>query len=207
MGFGKLGQGLEALVGTLVLAPLLLGLAVAVVVIYLLARAHTMGFIRFSIAGVELWSVRIVSLAMVLITFVASTRILTSLSALLFGDSFTYGSGHKIDETEVLLRWIVLGALASVIYIFMLIRSRQLADQGPARFIRNAYGMVATLFFGLASIVASFGLAQAIVDRVVGDKGIFDRSAAIGEPLSGLIAAVAFFLIASYFFRHGRSRT
>ncbi len=190
-----------SLVGGIAVAWLSVGLFLAVVSAYLLTRAHNMGTIRFSVAGLELWFARIVALIMILITFVATVNILTAVLSVLAGDSFAYGGGSKVDELEELARWIIYGALAIVIYIFMLIRARQLADSPSARFIRNAYALSASGIFCITSIVYTFRVAAAIIDRAIESGDVFDRSPAIGQPLVILVAAVGFFFISTYFIR------
>ena len=139
------------------------------------------GTIRFSVAGLELWFARIVALIMILITFVATVNILTAVLSVLAGDSFAYGGGSKVDELEELARWIIYGALAIVIYIFMLIRARQLADSPSARFIRNAYALSASGIFCITSIVYTFRVAAAIIDRAIESGDVFDRSPRSGN--------------------------
>lgn len=194
-----------SLVGGIALVWISVAAALLVATLYLLARAHNMGTIRFSVAGLHLVFARLVALIMVLITFLATVKILTAVISLLFGDAFAYGGGSDVDELEVLARWVVYGALAVVIYIFMLIRARQLAGSPPARFIRTAYLMAASGFFCITSIIYTFRLAGAIVDSAIESGGIFDRSPAIGQPLVILAVAVAFFFIAGYFARRGDS--
>lgn len=194
-----------SLVGGIALVWISAAAALLVATVYLLARAHNMGTIRFSVAGLHLVFARLVALIMVLITFVATVNILTAVLSLLVGDAFVYGGGSDVDEIEALARWVVNGALAVVIYIFMLIRARQLSDSPPARFIRTAYLMAASGFFCITSIVYTFRVAGAIIDSAIETGGIFDRSPAIGQPLVILVAAVAFFFIASYFTRRGDS--
>lgn len=194
-----------SLVGGIALVWLSVATALLVVTVYLLARAHNMGTIRFSVAGLNLLFARLVALVMVLVTFVATVNILTALLSLLFGDAFVYGGGSDVDEIEALARWVVYGALAVVIYVFMLIRARQLSNSPPARFIRTAYLMVASGIFCITSIVYTFRVAGAIIDSAIESGGIFDRSPAIGQPLVILVVAVAFFFIAGYFTRRGDS--
>lgn len=194
-----------SLVGGIALAWISVAAALLVAVVYLLARAHNMGTIRFSVAGLHLLFARLVALGMVLITFVATVNILTAVLSLVFGDAFAYGGGSDVDELEELARWVVYGALAVVIYILMLVRARQLADSPPARFIRTAYLMVASGIFCVTSIIYSFRVAGAIIDSTIESGGIFDRSPALGQPLVILVAAVAFFFIAGYFARRGDS--
>ena len=190
-----------SLVGGIALAWVGVAATLLVFVVYLLARAHNMGTIRFSVAGLHLIFARLVALIMVLITFLAVVKTLTAVLSLLFGDAFAYGGGSDVDEYEVLARWVVYGALAVVIYIFMLIRAGQLAGSPPARFIRTAYLMVASGIFCVTSIIYTFRLAGAIIDTAIESGGIFDRSPAIGQPLVILVAAIAFFFIAGYFAR------
>lgn len=194
-----------SLVGGIALVWISAAAALLVATVYLLARAHNMGTIRFSVAGLHLVFARLVALIMVLITFVATVNTLTAVLSLLVGDAFVYGGGSDVDELEALARWVVYGALAVVIYIFMLIRARQLSDSPPARFIRTAYLMAASGFFCITSIIYTFRLAGAIVDSAIESGGIFDRSPAIGQPLVILAVAVAFFFIAGYFARRGDS--
>lgn len=194
-----------SLVGGIALVWVTLAAALLVSILYLLARAHNMGTIRFSVAGLHLLFARLVGLVMVLITFLAVVKILTAVLSLLFGDAFAYGGGSDVDELEVLARWVVYGALAVVIYIFMLIRARQLADSPPARFIRTAYLTIASGVFCITSIIYTFRLAGAIIDTAIEPSGIFDRSPAIGQPLVILVAAVAFFFVAGYFARRETS--
>ncbi len=190
-----------SLVGGIALVWLSVATALLVATVYLLARAHNMGTIRFSVAGLHLAFARLVSLVMILITFLALVKILTAVLSLLFGDSFAYGGRSDVDELEVLARWVVYGALAVVIYIFMLIRARQLTGAPPARFIRTAYLMVASGIFCITSIIYTFRLAGAIIDAAIESGGVFDRSPAIGQPLVILVVAVAFFFIAGFFAR------
>ena len=180
-----------------------IGAAAALLVLsaYLLARAHNMGTIRFSVPGLELMFARLVGLAMVLVAFLASVRILTAILSLLFGDSFAYGGGSDVDELEVIARWVVYGALAVVIYIFMLIRARGLAGSPPARFIRTAYLMLASGFFCLTSIIYTFRSAGAIIDAAIESGEIFDRSPPVGQTLAILATAITFFSIARFFAR------
>lgn len=194
-----------SLVGGIALVWISVATALLVATVYLLARAHNMGTIRFSVAGLHLVFARLVALVMVLVTFLAVVKSLTAVLSLLFGDAFAYGGGSDVDELEVIARWVVYGALAVVIYIFMLIRARQLAGSPPARFVRTAYLMVASGIFCITSIVYTFRLAGAIIDTAIESGGIFDRSPAIGQPLVILVAAVAFFFIAGYFARRGES--
>ena len=197
----QISEVVGSLVGGLALVWLSVGLTLAVVSVYLLTRAHNMGTIRFSVSALELWFARGVALIMVLVTFVATVNILTAVLSFLFGDSFAYGGGSRIDELEELARWIIYGALAIVIYIFMLVRARQLADSPSADFIRNAFALTASGIFCITSIVYTFRLAGALIDRAIESGDLFDRSPAVGQPLVILIVAVAFFILAGYFLR------
>ena len=192
-----------SLIGGIALVWISVAAALLVSAVYLLARAHNMGTIRFSVAGLELLFARLVALVMVLIVFVATVNSLTAVISLLFGDTFAYGGGSDVDELESLARWVINGALAIVIYVFMLFQARRLANSPPARFIRTAYLMVASGIFCVASIVYSFRVAGAFIDSAIESGGIFDRSPALGQPLVILVTAVAFFFIAGYFARRG----
>lgn len=194
-----------SLVGGIAVVWITVATTLLVAIVYLLARAHNMGTIRFSVAGLHLVFARLIALIMVLISFLAVVKSLTAVLSLLFGDAFAYGGGSDVDELEVLARWVVYGALAVVIYIFMLIRARQLAGSPPARFIRTAYLTVASGIFCVTSIIYTFRLAGAIIDTAIDSGDIFDRSPAIGQPLVILVAAVGYFFIAGYFSRRGDS--
>ncbi len=193
----------ETLVGGIALVWISAATALLVAIVYLLARAHNMGTIRFSVAGIQLVFSRLVALAMVLIAFVAAVNILTAALSLLAGDAFVYGGGSDVDELEELGRWAVYGALALAIYVFMLLQARKLAGAPPARFVRTAYVTVASGVFCLTSIVYSFRLAGAIIDSAIESGGIFDRGPSIGQPLVILVTAVAFFFLAGYLARKG----
>ena len=195
----------ESLIGGLALVWISAATALLVSIVYLLARAHNMGTIRFSVAGLQLVFSRVVALAMVLIVFVATVNILTAALSLLVGDSFAYGGGSDVDEFEELARWVVYGALAVAIYLFMLLQARKLAGAAPARFVRTAYVTVASGIFCLTSIVYTFRLAGAIIDAAIESGGIFERSPSIGQPLVILVTAVAFFFLAGYLARRGGS--
>ena len=195
--FGVVGS----LVGGLALVWIGAAAALLVLTVYLLARAHNMGTIRFSVAGLELVFARVISLIMVLVAFLAVVKIFTAALSLGFGDEFAYGGGSDVDELEVLVRWAIYGALALVIYFFMLIRARRLASSPPARFVRTAYLLAASGFFCVTSIIYTFRLAGAVIDAVIESGGVFDRGPAVGQPLAILVAAVLFLLLATYFTR------
>ncbi len=191
---GSIGAAISAF-GSLAFGGILL---IAIVIGYLLSRAHAKAYIPFSVDGVLVMFARIVAIVMVIISAFAITEILTSISAGLFGDSYTYGEGHSADESLVLTRSIVNLAIALVVYILFLIWSRALASSQSANFVRRAFTVALTLVFAIASLGATFNLADSIITRTAA-RGPFDDSVAVGAPLASLVVAISFFLISFYF--------